>query len=132
MFLLALLFCLFVYFCTQFSDHLLLFFIFPSSLKAHQINGSSIKCGLTLFRMGIFGAAHGWEGGKRPPTLKSVTHIYNEETWHSCTYLKEIKKYMKHVTYPRLLLSSAFFHRKSANFIISRNTDIDCNLIHNF
>ena len=34
---------------------------------------------LTLFRMGIFGAAHGWgvgEGGvQRPPSLKSVTHI---------------------------------------------------------
>ena len=32
---------------------------------------------LTLFRMDIFGAAHGWggEGAKRPPSLKSVTHI---------------------------------------------------------
>ena len=29
---------------------------------------------LTLFRMGLFGAAHGW-GVKRSPTLKSVTHI---------------------------------------------------------
>ena len=35
---------------------------------------------LTLFRMGFFGAAHGWGGGGRggqkgPPSLKSVTHI---------------------------------------------------------
>ena len=29
---------------------------------------------LTLFRMGIFGAAHGWGDLKRPPSLKSVTH----------------------------------------------------------
>ena len=35
-------------------------------------------CPLTLFRIGFFGAAHRWvgEGGeKRPPFLKSVTHI---------------------------------------------------------
>ena len=33
---------------------------------------------LTLFRIDIFGAAHGWQGGggaKRPPSLNSVTHI---------------------------------------------------------
>ena len=33
---------------------------------------------LTLFRMGFFGAAHGWLGGgakRPPPSLKSVTHI---------------------------------------------------------
>ena len=35
---------------------------------------------LTLFRMGFFGAAHGWGGGAKkdgggPPSLKSVTHI---------------------------------------------------------
>ena len=29
-------------------------------------------------------------------------------------------------------MTSAFFHRKSANFGISRNTDIDCFLIKNF
>ena len=29
---------------------------------------------LTLFRMGIFEAAHGWGDLKRPPSLKSVTH----------------------------------------------------------
>ena len=30
---------------------------------------------LTLFRMGLFGPAHGWEGAKRPPSLKSATNI---------------------------------------------------------
>ena len=53
---------------------------------------------LTLFRMGYFGAAHGWrgEGGaKRLPFLKSVTDIYyNDKTWHSYTLHKEDgKKY---------------------------------------
>ena len=30
---------------------------------------------LTLFRMSIFGAAHGWGEGKKTPSLKSFTHI---------------------------------------------------------
>ena len=52
---------------------------------------------LTLFRMGFFGAAHRWEGGKKPPlpTLKSVTYILNDETWHIYTLLpKEDPKNM--------------------------------------
>ena len=31
---------------------------------------------------------------------------------------------MNHVTYPLVLLTSAFFHRELANFVILRNTDI--------
>ena len=44
---------------------------------------------------------------------------------------KTFKKYKNHVTH---LSSSAdiFFHWKSANSAISRNTDIDCVLINNF
>ena len=30
---------------------------------------------LTLFRMGFFGAAHGWDPKSSPPSLKSVTQI---------------------------------------------------------
>ena len=46
--------------------------------------------------MGISGAAHGWVGGQKgPPPQKSVTHIYNDETWHSYTLPK---KYVNHVT----------------------------------
>ena len=45
---------------------------------------------LTLFRMGFFGDAHGCGGQKAPPpSLKSVTHILNHETWHSYTLPKE-------------------------------------------
>ena len=38
--------------------------------------GRGVEVFLTLFRMGIFGAAHRWGGAKRPhsPFLKSVTH----------------------------------------------------------
>ena len=30
---------------------------------------------LTLFRMGFFGAAHGWEGGQKDP-LPKICHTY--------------------------------------------------------
>ena len=76
--------------------------------------------------MGIFGAADGWGGG--PPLSKICHTSYNDETWHSYTLPKEDPKNMNHVTPtppPRLLLTSAFFHRKSVNFVISRNTDVD-------
>ena len=53
---------------------------------------------LTLFRMGFFGAAHGWEGGaKRPPLpkmklLPKMKPLPNDETWHSYTLPKEVPK----------------------------------------
>ena len=55
-----------------------------SLLEDHYyILGCTIKKSiLTLFRMGFFGAAHGWRGRRgqkatppTPPALKSVTHI---------------------------------------------------------
>ena len=69
---------------------------------------------------------------KPPPSLISVTHTYNDETWHSYTLPKEDRKNTWITSHtPWLLLTSAFCHRKSANFAISWNTDIDCVLIHN-
>ena len=62
-----------------------------------------------------------WEG-------QNLSHIScSDETWDSYTLHKEDPRHS-----PWVLLKSAFFHRKSANFAISRNTDINCILIHNF
>ena len=51
---------------------------------------------LTLFRMGILGAAHRWgrgEGGKKPPSLKSVTDIPTMMKLATVIpYLKKIQK----------------------------------------
>ena len=49
---------------------------------------------LTLFRMGLSGAAHGWGWQKALPSLTSVTHTlsYIDETWHSYALLKEDPK----------------------------------------
>ena len=91
---------------------------------------------LTLFRMGFFGAAHGlgrW-GGLKGPSLWNLWHIsYNDEAWHSYTLPKEDLKNIW-ITWHALwiLLTSGFFHCKSANFAISRNTDIYWILKHNF
>ena len=48
---------------------------------------------LTLFRMGIFGAAHEWRRPKKPPPLPKICDIsYNGETWHSYTLPREDPK----------------------------------------
>ena len=87
--------------------------------------------------MGIFGAAHGWGGGggqKNPlPSLKSVRHIL--QWWNLAQlYLTwgRLKRHRntQHTTW--VFLKSACFHQKSANFVISRNKDIDCMVIHNY
>ena len=63
--------------------------------------------------MGLFGAAHRWG--------------------YSCTLPKEDPKNIWITWHPSwFLLTSAFFHQKSANFAMSENTDIDCILVHNF
>ena len=69
-----------------------------------------------------------------PPPLPKICHSYSRMMkFGSYTLAKEDPKNIWitwHTSW--VLLTSAFFHRKSANFAISRNTDIDCILIHNF
>ena len=87
--------------------------------------------------MGLFGAIHGWGEPKRPTSLKSVTYILqcisHIQTWHSYTLPKEDPKKIW-ITWHTLwiLLISAFFHGKSANFAILENTNIDYILVYNF
>ena len=82
-----------------------------------------------LFR----GCSRMGEGQKGPPSLKSVTHILQWWNLASYTLPKEDPKNIW-ITWhtPWILLTSIFFHLKPANFAISRNTDIDCILMHNF
>ena len=83
---------------------------------------------LTLFRVGLF-----WS----PPPPQNLPHIScNNETWHSCTLPKEhpnIQNIYESCDTPlEFCWHQYFFHSKLANFAISRNTDIDRILIHNF
>ena len=84
-----------------------------------------LKKSLTLFRMGFFRAAHGWGGAKKAP-LSKICHAYST-MMKLCTvipYLKKFQKLYESPDTPCVLLTLAFFYRKSANFAISRNTDI--------
>ena len=78
---------------------------------------SVVWLALIQFRMGFFGAAHGWRaGGQKGYTLPKEDQKNIRITWHT----------------PWVLLTSAFFRWKSANFVVSRKTDADFILIHNF
>ena len=89
---------------------------------------------LTLFNMGIFGAAYGWGGQKGTPPLTKICHTYpTMMKLGSYSLPKEDPKNISITRHtPWVLLTSAFSHWKSANFVISRNTDIDCISMHNF
>ena len=55
-----------------------------------------------------------------------MSHIsYNDENWQSYTVPKEVPKTIWITWHTAWVLLTAFFYRKSANFAISRNTDID-------
>ena len=82
--------------------------------------------------MGGFGAAHGCGGGggaKKFPSPK-ICHTY--PTMMKIGTQRRFKKYIKYVTHYLSSADISIFHRKSANFTISRNTDTDCILKHNF
>ena len=75
--------------------------------------------------------AHIQDGQKSP--LPKTCHTYSTmmKLGTFITYLKKIQKNMWLTWHtPWFLQTSAFFHWKSATFAISRNTDIDCILIH--
>ena len=70
------------------------FYKYLSGFSAPMIQEVFTKISLTLFRMGFFGAAHGWwGGGQKGPLAKNLSHIsYNCETWHSYPLPKEDPK----------------------------------------
>ena len=78
---------------------------------------------LTVFRMGIFGGCSRMGAGAGG----------NDETWHSYTLPKVDPKNIW-ITWqnPWFLPISTLFYQKSVDFVISRNTDTDRVLIHNF
>ena len=65
--------------------------------------------------------------GVKSPFLKSDTHVL--QWWNLAqSYLtyRRSKEYRIKWHTPWVLLTSGFFHQKSANFAISRNTDTEC------
>ena len=83
--------------------------------------------------MGFFGAAHGWgEGVQKGPLLPKICHKY-PAMMKLGTVVRCLKKSQKKYKSHSLCCADiSIFYRKSANFAISKNTDIDCILTHNF
>ena len=73
-----------------------------------------------------------WGGQKSPSALNSVTYPTMMKLGTNILYLKKIQTNMNHVTHILSYADISIFYRKPANFVISRNTDIDCILIYNF
>ena len=87
----------------------------------------------TLFRMGFFGTADRWGTGKKVPSLKPVyTYPAMMKLSTVTPYLKKIQKIYKSRDTSFSSANIRIFHRKSATFVISRKTDVDCILTHNF
>ena len=81
---------------------------------------------LTLFRMGLFRAAHWW-------LLPKTCHIYSA-MMKLCTvipYLKKIQK-INHVIHPLSFADISIFSSEISNFCYKKNADIDCLFKHNF
>ena len=74
---------------------------------------------LTLFRMGIFGAALGWGEAKRAPVPK-ICHTYPTMIKFSTVipYLKKIQKIYNS-------RDISVFSPEITKFVMSRNTDIN-------
>ena len=90
---------------------------------------------LTLFRMGFFGAAHGWGGEEqKPPPLHKICHTYPTMMKLSTvtSYLKKVQERFESRDTPLEFCWHHHFFSENRKFAISRNTDIDCNLIHKF
>ena len=86
--------------------------------------------------MGLFGAGHECVGGggerqKGPRPKICDTYPEMMKLGTVIPHLKKIQK-MYHVAHPLSSADISIFHGKKANFLISRNTDTDCILIHNF
>ena len=101
--------------------------------------------------MAIFWAAHEWKGVKKGvPLSKNLSYIsYNDILYltvipYLIPYLIQLYITLYCYTLPkedtkmyesrdtRVLLTSTFFYQKLESFDISRNTDIDSLLVHNF
>ena len=90
---------------------------------------------LTLFRIDIFEAVHRWRGGAKTTTIPKICHTYPTiiKLGTVIPYLKKTKKNIWIMWHTLLiLLTLAFSHWISVNVAISRNTDIECILVHNF
>ena len=72
---------------------------------------------LSLFRMGVFRAAHGWRRAKKPP-LPKICHTYPTmiKLDTVISYLKKIQKYINYVTHHLSSADISIFSLEISNF----------------
>ena len=58
----------------------------------------------------------GGEGAKRPPSLKSVTHILQSYNWAVIPYLRKIQKIYEHITHPLTYADTSSFSPEISKF----------------
>ena len=90
---------------------------------------------LTLFRMCLFEAAHGRGPlSTKGPPLPKIRYAYPTmvKLGTVTPNLKKILKIYKYMTHPLSSAGISIFYQKSGTFVVSRNTIIDCIIIHNF
>ena len=84
--------------------------------------------------MDLFRAAHKWGAVKKAPSIPNICHTYPTMI-KLCTvipYLKKIPKICKLRDTPLEFAVISIISGKSAAFVISKTSDKDCILIHNF
>ena len=86
-----------------------------------------------LIQNGPFRVCSRMGEGKKIPLLK-ICHTYPTMLKFGTVipYLEKIQKYINHVTHPLSSADISIFLPDSENYAISRNTDRDCILMHNF
>ena len=81
---------------------------------------------LTLFRIGLFGTAHGW-GSKEPHPPKTwYPYPIMMKLGTGKLHLKKIQKMYNHLKHPTAI---SFFHWKLTLFVILENTNKTCILL---
>ena len=84
-----------------------------------------------IFRLDLFGSTHG--SGCRNAPFPKIYHFYPTvmKFRTDILYLTKIQNIYKSRETPiKFFWHQYFFSQKSATLVISRNTDIDCSLIH--
>ena len=97
-------------------------------MKTNMLSDFHICISVSLFWMGLLGAAHRKDlkaPSPPPPTLPKMLHIsHNNKTWHTYTLLKKIQQIYKSCD-----TNLPFCEHRHLIFVISRCTDENCILI---
>ena len=119
-----------MYLSIKILDHIT--YLYYIALQSALQKDFSSLSSLILFSMGPLGVAHRC-GGKKV-SFPKICHTYPTmmKLGTVIPSLVKIQKISESREHMWSFAAISIFYRKSTNFAMSRNTDIDCILIHNF